>query len=39
MLLYAGDKQGDWNRWYRVAIPEGAQLDREYLEDTGQAET
>ncbi len=39
VLLYAGDKQGDWNRWYRVAIPEGAQLDREYLEDTGQAET
>ena len=37
VLLYAGDKAGDWNRWYRTAIPEAARLYKEYLRDTGQA--
>jgi hypothetical protein len=36
VLLYAGDKVGDWNRWYAGAIPEAARLYREYLRDTGQ---
>ena len=33
VLLYAGDKAGEWNRWYRTAIPEAARLYREYLDD------
>lgn len=33
VLLYAGNKEGQWNRWYRTAIPEAARLYREYLED------
>lgn len=37
VLLFAGDKQGQWDRWYRTAIPEAARLYREYLEETGQA--
>jgi hypothetical protein len=37
VLLYAGDKVGDWNRWYRRAIPVAAALYKEYLENTGQA--
>lgn len=32
VLLYAGDKQGEWNRWYQRAIPEAARLYVEYLE-------
>jgi hypothetical protein len=36
VLLYAGDKAGEWNRSYRRAIPEAARLYREYLEETGQ---
>lgn len=35
VLLYAGDKQGEWNRWYRGAIPEAARLYREYLASRG----
>jgi hypothetical protein len=37
VLLYAGDKAGDWKKWYPTAIREAARLYREYLEDTGQA--
>lgn len=37
VLLYAGDKEGRWNRWYRTAIAEAARLYGAYLEDTGQA--
>lgn len=37
VLLYAGDKEGQWNRWYRTAIPEAARLYREYLEATDQS--
>lgn len=37
VLLYAGDKAGDWSRWYRDAIPAAARLYRAYLEDTGQS--
>lgn len=36
VLLYAGDKAGEWNRWYRTAIPEAARLYREYVRATGQ---
>lgn len=36
VLLYAGDKQGQWSRWYRTAIPEAARLYTEYLRETGQ---
>ena len=36
VLLYAGDKAGEWKRWYRTAIPEAARLYRQYLQDTGQ---
>ena len=36
VLLYAGDKVGEWNRWYRTAIREAAALYRQYLSDTGQ---
>ncbi len=37
VLLYAGDKVGEWKRWYKTAIREAAQLYRDYLEETGQA--
>lgn len=37
VLLYGGNKEGEWTRWYRTAIPEAARLYRKYLEDTGQA--
>lgn len=36
VLLYAGDKEGDWNRWYRRAIPEAARLYEVYLGGLGQ---
>lgn len=35
VLIYAGDKAGDWNRWYPAAIKEAARLYREYQEDIG----
>lgn len=35
VLLFAGDKEGDWNGWYRRAIPEAARLYREYLKEMG----
>ena len=31
ILLIAGDKSGQWNRWYRRAIPEAEQLYAKYL--------
>lgn len=36
VLLFAGDKAGEWKRWYRGAIAEATRLYRQYLEDTGQ---
>lgn len=36
VLLFAGDKVGQWNRWYRTAIPEAARLYAIYLRDTEQ---
>jgi hypothetical protein len=33
VLLVAGDKEGEWNSWYRWAIPEAARLYREYLKE------
>lgn len=35
VLIYAGDKAGDWSRWYPAAIKEAARLYRAYLEDIG----
>lgn len=35
VLLYAGDKSGDWSRWYPAAIKEAAREYRAYLEDIG----
>lgn len=35
VLLFAGDKAGEWTRWYPRAIREAAQLYREYLRDIG----
>jgi hypothetical protein len=37
VLLYAGDKEGQWNRWYRTAIAEATRRYTEYLEETNQA--
>ena len=31
ILLVAGDKSGDWARWYRRAIPRAERLYQEYL--------
>lgn len=31
ILLLGGDKQGQWNRWYRRAIPEADRRFREHL--------
>jgi hypothetical protein len=31
ILLLGGDKRGDWNRWYRSAIPEADRLYEEHL--------
>jgi hypothetical protein len=36
VLLYAGDKSGGWNNWYRRAIEEAAGLYRDYLAATNQ---
>ena len=35
VLLVAGDKHGDWSRWYPRAISEAARAYAEYLDDTG----
>ncbi len=31
VLLVAGDKSGQWDRWYRTAIPRAEQLYEDYL--------
>jgi hypothetical protein len=31
ILLVAGDKSGQWNKWYRTAIPRAEQLYDDYL--------
>jgi hypothetical protein len=31
VLLVAGDKSGQWSRWYRTAIPQAEQLYTDYL--------
>jgi hypothetical protein len=31
ILLVAGDKSGQWDRWYRAAIPQAEQLYEDYL--------
>lgn len=36
VLLLGGDKAGQWEKWYRRAIPQAEQLYREHLRDTGQ---
>jgi hypothetical protein len=33
VLLVAGDKSGQWNRWYRDAIPEAEYLYETYLKE------
>jgi hypothetical protein len=32
VLLVAGDKSGQWNRWYRTAIPQAESLYEDYLD-------
>ncbi|MBT0774314.1 type II toxin-antitoxin system RelE/ParE family toxin [Kineosporia sp. J2-2] len=32
VLLVAGDKSGQWTRWYRTAIPEAEHLYEDYLD-------
>ena len=31
VLLVAGDKSGQWSKWYRAAIPRAEQLYEDYL--------
>jgi hypothetical protein len=31
VLLVAGDKSGQWDRWYRTTIPRAEQLYEDYL--------
>jgi hypothetical protein len=31
VLLVAGDKSGQWSKWYRDAIPRAEQLHEDYL--------
>jgi hypothetical protein len=31
ILLVAGDKSGQWDRWYRSAIPRAEQIYEDYL--------
>jgi hypothetical protein len=33
VLLVAGDKSSQWNRWYRTAIPEAEHLYEDYLDE------
>ena len=33
VLLVGGDKTGQWNSWYRKAIPEAEVIYREYLSE------
>jgi hypothetical protein len=36
ILLVAGDKAGQWTRWYRTAIPEAEQMYATYLKEREQ---
>lgn len=36
ILLVAGDKSGQWSKWYRSAIPEAEQLYATYLKEREQ---
>jgi hypothetical protein len=40
ILLVAGDKSGQWSKWYRTAIPSAERLYDDYLagrrKETGQ---
>lgn len=36
ILLVAGDKAGQWTRWYRTAIPEAEQLYTTYVKEREQ---
>ena len=38
VLLVAGDKSGQWKRWYRDAIPEAEQLYATYLKEREREE-
>jgi hypothetical protein len=31
ILLVAGDKSGQWHKWYRTAIPRAEQIYDDYL--------
>jgi hypothetical protein len=33
VLLIAGDKAGQWNRWYRESVPEAERLFEIYLKE------
>ena len=39
VLLVAGDKSGQWNRWYRTAIPEAERLYEAYLDARKREQT
>ena len=36
VLLVAGDKSGQWDKWYRTAIPRAEQLYDDYLAERGK---
>lgn len=36
VLLVAGDKAGEWSRWYPAAVKEATRRYREYLQDIGR---
>ena len=38
VLLVAGDKSGQWSRWYRTAIPEAEHLYEDYLDSRKREE-
>jgi hypothetical protein len=38
ILLVAGDKAGEWNKWYETAIPLAEQRYESYLKERGEQE-
>jgi hypothetical protein len=38
-LLVAGDKSGQWAKWYRTAIPRAEELYGEYLAERSKETT
>ena len=38
ILLVAGDKAGQWNEWYKTAIPLAEQRYEAYLKERGDQE-